>query len=425
MSAAYAMTSAIVSVGNELLLGQTVDTNAAWLARALAERGIPVVRRFTVGDVEADIQEAVAAAMAVAGIVFVSGGLGPTPDDVTKAAVAGMLGRAMNVDRRVRAQVEERFRAAGFDEVPVLSRGQADVPVGARVLHNPCGTAPGLLIEEGSVRIVLLPGVPLELRAIFEGDVQRVLSEVVGEGGGPIRHRVLHTTDVSEPRLAELLEARLAELSEETTRGIALAYLPDLYGVDLRFTIAGGTLQAAEARFERLFAAIEEDLRPWCFVAADGDLAEAVSQALRRTGRTLATAESCTGGLVAKRMTDLPGSSDVFVGGVVAYADRVKIEQVGVSGDEIAREGAVSEGVARQLAVGVAERFAADAGIGVTGIAGPAGGSDEKPVGTVWIAVALEGKVEAHRTVFAGDRTAIRERAAQAALNKLFRRLVQ
>jgi competence/damage-inducible protein CinA-like protein len=418
------LNAAIVSVGNELLYGQTVDTNAAWLGRSLAAWGVPVVRRFTVGDVEEDIQDAVSSAIGVAGLVFVTGGLGPTPDDVTKQAVAALLGRAMTVDDGVRADLEVRFRTEGLEEIPVLSRGQAEVPDGARVLRNPCGTAPGLVIDEGGVRIVLLPGVPRELIEILTGDVESVLAEVVQGGNARLHHRVVHTTGIPETRLAELVESRLDELPEETTRGISLAYLPDLCGVDLRFTTAAGASTDARVRLDRLLTAMDEVLRPWSFEAESGELAEAVSRELRRSGRTLAVAESCTGGLFAKRMTDLAGSSDVFVGGVVAYANEVKVEQVGVSAEELARDGAVSEVVARQMALGVAGRFGAGAGVGITGIAGPGGGSDVKPVGTIWIAVALEGDVEAERCRFSGGREAIRERAAQAALAALYRRLI-
>lgn len=419
------MDAAIVTVGNELLYGQTTDTNASWLGRRLAERDVPVVRRFTVGDVEAHIREALGRALEVADLVLISGGLGPTPDDLTKAAVAKHFDLGLVVDEGVRDGLEERFRAAGYEGIPSLSKGQAEVPEGARVLHNPDGTAPGLLIERQGKRVVLLPGVPRELEAITRGDLGALLDGWAGGStGSRIHHRVVHTTGIFETRLAEKLEARLDEVPNAVKHGISLAYLPDLLGVDLRFTIRGGAARAASDRFDALLAAVEDVLAPWTFEAPSGDLAEAVSAQLRLAGRTLATAESCTGGLVAKRMTDLAGASDVFVGGFVAYANEAKIAQLGVSAGDLEESGAVSEPVARQLAIGAAARLGADAGIGITGVAGPDGGSEEKPVGTVWIGFALDGKAEAVRHHFAGDRDAVRQRAAQAALAGLYRRLL-
>jgi len=419
--------AAVVSVGNELLSGHTVDTNAAWLGRILADWGVPVTRRYTVGDREADIRDAVEAAGAVAHLVVVTGGLGPTPDDLTKPTVAALYGLDLVVDEGVRAALERRFSDAGSEEVPPLSRGQAEVPSGAVVFANPEGTAPGLLLEAHGRVVVMLPGVPSEMKAIVRGglgsEVARRLRLASAERQA--HHRIVHTTGLPETTLAERLEERLADVPEAIKTGISLAYLPDLLGVDLRFSIAGGATADAEKRFDALLESIDPVLRPWRFEAPSGDIAEAVSERLRRSGRTLAVAESCTGGLIAKRVTDLPGSSDVFMGGVVVYSNAAKIEQVGVSPSDIEREGAVSEVVARQLAAGVALRFRADAGIGITGVAGPGGGSDEKPVGTVWIATSLDGTVESELTRFPGSRAAVREGSAQAALARLHRRLVR
>ena len=426
MSPERSFVSAIVSVGNELLFGETVDSNAAWLGRTLAEWGIPVVRRFTVGDTDRDIRDAVHAALEGVDLVVVSGGLGPTPDDLTKAAVAALFGLELVVDRDVRSGLEQRFKAAGYAGIPPLSRGQAEVPEGSTVLRNPEGTAPGLLLDVDGGHVVLLPGVPAELRAIVVGDLRSALAERLGPdvGGSSVHHRIVHTTGIAETSLAERLEARLAEVPHPTKRDIALAYLPDALGVDLRLSIRGGGRDEADQRFGALLDAVGDVLEPWRFEAEGGNLAEAVSEELRRSGRTLAVGESCTGGLVAKRMTDLAGASDVFVGGVVAYSNRAKIEQLGVSPGDLDREGAVSEVVARQLASGAADRFHADAGIGITGIAGPHGGTDRKPVGSVWIATCLDGSVEAALRRFPGGRASIRERSAQAALAQLHRRLV-
>jgi nicotinamide-nucleotide amidase len=393
--------AAIVSVGNELLFGQTVDTNAAWLSRALADRGISVLRRFTVRDVEVDIQEAVSAAARGVDLVIVSGGLGPTPDDITTASVARGLGLSLTADRQ-----------------------GVEVPQYAQLLTNPVGTAPGVLIESGQTTIVLLPGVPRELEAVFEGDLEAALADLAGPDAGSVHHRVVHTTGIAEPMLADAVQERLYRGANEYAAGITLAYLPSLRGVDLRFSITDARGGKVEERFDRLIEELNPALVPWRFEAEHGDLAEAVATALERSGRTLAVVESCTGGLLAKRMTDGAGASKVFVGGVIAYANKVKVAQVGVTDEMLEQHGGVSEVVAKQLARGAAKRLGAEVGIGITGVAGPGGGAGDKPVGTVWIAVSVDGVVESIRTHFKGDRGSVRERAVQAALASLYRRLM-
>lgn len=414
--------AAIVSIGNELLFGETVDTNAAWLAHRLSARGIRVVRGYTVGDVADDIDEALSQALEVADLVILTGGLGPTPDDLTKEVVARHFDRSLVVDPEVQDRLRRHFHASGYDEVPPRSRGQAEVPEGATALENPSGTAPGILIEAKGAHVVLLPGVPSELRDVVDGALSLHLDAL---SGARTHHRVVHTTGLAETRLAERLEPKLEGLPGDVTQGIALAYLPDLRGVDLRFSLHGGSLEEAEDRFDTLVDALDDVLGPWRFDAHSGDIAEAVARELRARGWRLAVAESCTGGLVGKRLTDRPGASDVFVGGVVAYDDRIKVDEVDVSREDLEREGAVSEAVACDLATGIARRFGVEAGIGVTGVAGPGGGTEEKPVGTVWIATSAEGSGHATLHRFSGDRDAVRERAAQAALAGLYRRLVR
>lgn len=411
--------AALVAVGNELLYGETVDTNAAWLARRLAALGIPVRWKQTVGDVTEEIQSAVRDAMQGADLVIVCGGLGPTPDDMTKEAVAEMLGRDLVVDEELLELLRERFRIRGYPKLPSTNRSQVEVPTGATVLRNDHGTAPGLLMEHQGSVVVLLPGVPREMRGIYEGDLVAALRERFADRLMPIHHRMIHTTGVPESRLSELVEAALPEDMGPVT----LAFLPDLRGVDLRLTSKGVPPDEAEAWFDRIEAVLQPVLGQWRFEASSGDAAEAVQTALERVGKRVAVAESCTGGLVAKRITDQPGSSSVFVGGIIAYENAVKTRELGVSAEDLAREGAVSEVVARQMALGVAERFGVAAGIGVTGVAGPGGGSPEKPVGTVWVAIALDGAVRARQLGLVGDRQAIRERAAQEALGDLLRML--
>lgn len=411
--------AAVVTVGDELLLGETVDSNAAWLGRELASRGIEVVVGHTVGDSDEDIRNAVSRALEVADLVLVSGGLGPTRDDRTREAVASLFGTPLHLDETLLERLEERFRRAGFDELPSRNRRQAQVPEGARVLANPRGTAPGLALDRDGALVVLLPGVPQEMKAIVRGDLEGVLREALGARLRPVHHRLIHTTGIAESDLA----GRLDDALPGDTGPVSVAFLPDLRGVDLRLTARGVDADEAREWLDRVERAISPVVERYRFEAESGDIVEAVSRELEASGRMLATAESCTGGLVAKRMTDRPGSSRVFRGGVVAYDDTVKRELLGVDAGVLEREGAVSEAVARQMAAGVARALGAAAGIGITGVAGPGGGTEEKPVGLVWYAVAVEGRVEAAHRVFPGDREAVRERSTQATLALLLGRL--
>lgn len=412
--------SAVVTVGDELLLGETTDTNAAWLGRRMARRGIPVARRWTVGDEEERIQEAVAAALEAAAVVLVTGGLGPTPDDLTRDAVAALLDLPLEEDPEILEDIRKRFRERGMEELPGPNRRVAQVPRGARTLPNPHGTAPGLAMEAGDGRhVILLPGVPRELRGIVEGSLDALLQGWFGDRLPPVHLRTLHTTGIPE----SLLSQRIDPVLPEDMGPVRLAFLPDRRGVDIRLTAVG----VEEGEAERWFARVEEALGPvvgpWRFEARDGDLVEALTDALLESGRTVSTAESCTGGLVAKRLTDRAGASHVFLGGVVAYADAAKTELLGVPPAVLAEHGAVSEAVARALAEGASARFGSDAAVGITGVAGPDGGTEDKPVGTVWYAATLAGRTVARCERFPGDREDVRDRSAQAAMTLLLRML--
>lgn len=410
----------MVAVGDELLLGETTDTNAAWLGRWLARHGLPVARRWTVGDVEAHIQDAVTAALEVADLVVVTGGLGPTPDDLTRDAVASLLGRPLHEDEGILERIRKKFRDRGVDELPGPNRRVAQVPEGARILANPRGTAPGLALEAGGGRhVLLLPGPPRELQGIVEGALEELLGEWLGGRLPPVHLRTLHTTGIPESLLSERVDGVLPE----DTGPVTLAFLPDPVGVDIRLTARGVEEPEARRWFDRIEEALAPVVGPWRYESEDGDLVGALSRALRRGGHTVATAESCTGGLVAKRLTDRAGASDVFPGGIVAYANEAKESLLGVDPDLLAAHGAVSEPVARAMAEGAARALGATAGVGITGVAGPDGGTAEKPVGTVWIAATLEGRTVSRLERVPGDRREVRERSAQAAVALLLRLL--
>jgi nicotinamide-nucleotide amidase len=415
----------LLTVGTELLLGFTVDTNAAVAGRALAAAGIRLTRRSTVGDDAAAVREAVGAALDRAGTVIVTGGLGPTPDDLTREAVAALFGRALVRDPAIVSAMEERFTRLGRGPMPDANRRQADVPSGATVLPNRWGTAPGLWLEDERGRLaVLLPGVPAEMRGLLEQEViprltgRRQRTDAQPHGGTEvIVSRQLRTTGISESALADRVGDATRLLGEHVT----LAWLPGPEGTDLRLTAWGLPADAANAALAKAAAVLRPLVGAHCYGEDDADLAALILGELERRKAHLAVAESCTGGLLSGRLTAIPGSSRVFLGGVVAYDNEVKLGLLGVSADTIAAHGAVSEEVVRQMASGVARTFGADVALAVTGIAGPDGGSADKPVGTVWIGSLWGGQARAFRYVFPGERDLVRRRAVQAALDGLRR----
>jgi nicotinamide-nucleotide amidase len=411
----------VVTIGTELVLGLTPDTNAAELGRALAAAGAEIVRHVTVPDRPAAIRAALGDALERTGFVIATGGLGPTRDDMTKAEAAALFGKALHVDQAVLRSLEARFRRLGRP-MPAVNRSQAEVPEGATVLPNPRGTAPGLWLEDtrgaGGRRVaVLLPGVPSEMRGLLVEEVLPRIAERVG-GGRVVLSRTLRTTGVPESALAE----RIGPV-EDDIAPLTLAYIPSIDGVDLRLTAWSLPPEEAERRLTDAAATLRTRLEEHYYGQDGADLAAVVLGLLQ--GKRLAVGESCTGGLVAARITAVPGASQVFVGGVVAYADGVKSDLLDVPTATLEAHGAVSEETVRAMAEGVQLRFEAGAAIAVTGIAGPGGGTPEKPVGTVWLAVRLGSDTHAVKRVFPGDRGEIRARAAQAALDLLRRMLAR
>jgi nicotinamide-nucleotide amidase len=409
----------LVTVGTELLLGFTIDTNGAELGRACAAAGIRLVRRTAVPDEAAAIRAAVAEALDRTGLVITTGGLGPTRDDATKGVVAELFGRALVTDPEVARSLEERARRMGRWPMAASNRTQAEVPAGATVLPNPRGTAPGLWLEDAAGRVaILLPGVPREMRGLLHEEVlPRLASRVAGDPR-VVRSRTVRTTGLAESTVADRVGPLEGELAPLT-----LAYLPSVDGVDLRLTAWDLPAAEADARLAAGAQRIRDAVTDHCYGEDDADLAAVVLDLLRARGATLAIAESCTGGLLGARITAVPGASDVFLGGEVAYADAVKTSRLGVRADALAAHGAVSEPVARAMAAGARAAFGAAAALGVTGIAGPTGGTPEKPVGTVWIAAQWGDAARAVRVVFGGARDEVQARAAQGALN-LLRRLI-
>ena len=408
----------IVTIGDELLLGQTVDTNAVTLARELGAIGVSVVRRATVGDVADDIAGAVREALARTGTVITTGGLGPTADDLTRPVLAELFGRTLVRDESVVAHLEALWASRLRGPLPSSNLQQALVPDGAEIVRNPEGTAPGLRLVDAEGRsVTMLPGVPRELRAMLRESLVPWFAARAGDR--VLRTRAVRTTGIAESALAEKLGA-----SKRVVAGLPLAYLPGIDGVDLRVTARDMSLDDATRALDDAERTIREAVGAYAYATDRTTMPQVVLELCQARGDTIAVAESCTGGLLGARLTEVPGSSRVVLGGTIAYHNDVKVRDLDVSPDDLATHGAVSEPVALQMARGARARTGATIGIGITGIAGPDGGSDDKPVGTVWIAVDVHGDARAHRAVYIGDRAEIRHRASQAALDHVRRRLI-
>ena len=411
------MRAEIVSVGTELLLGQIVDTNAAYLARQLSEVGVLVYRRTTVGDNMERLVTALRKALDESDAVITIGGLGPTMDDITRDGLADALGDTLHRDEAIAAGLREFFESRGM---PLLESNlrQAMVPAHGQAIANPNGTAPGLLFEKDGKIAIALPGPPNEFIPMVDDFVLPYLRRKTGNVG-TIRSLVLRVAGVGE----SLVEDKIKDLMQDSNPSVAP--YAKVGEVHLRVTAKSDTAEEAERLIAERAKLVRARLGDAVYGENDAPLESAVVAELKQRHKTLSIAESCTGGLVAQRVTDVAGSSAVFLGGVVAYSNAAKTDLVAVPAELISRVGAVSPEVAEALAVGVRERFGSDYGIGVTGIAGPDGGTPEKPVGLVYLAVAFPGGCEVDKVNYIGSRSIVRHRASQTALNMLRLRVLR
>lgn len=405
----------IVAIGSEMLGPLRQDTNSLWLSARLEEVGIPVVRKAIVGDDPALIRDELDHAARDTSYVFTTGGLGPTADDVTVAAVAAWLGAPLSRDEPFLEKMRQRFARRGF-EMPACNEKQADFIVGARVLENPRGTAPGFWGRRGETEIVILPGVPSEMKEIMESSVLPVLRE--RSGGVVGRRRVLRIAGMGESAVEELVAPLYEKWKDDP-----VTILASPGEVQLHLAVTGEPRQAEE-RLEAMASDFRGVLGGRIFGEDSEDLARVVGRLLRESRRTLALAESCTGGMVSSLLTDVPGSSEYFLGSVVSYANAAKAALLGVHEETLRQRGAVSEQSALEMARGVREKFDSDLAVSVTGIAGPDGGSAEKPVGTVYFGLAVRlGEGLAKKRLFVGDRAVVRRAASIQALELLRRHL--
>ena len=413
------MDAYLLSIGDELLIGQTTNTNAAWLGERLSLMGLEVVEGRTLTDRNDRIRAALHDACAAADLVVITGGLGPTHDDLTKIAVADFLGVEMQRDdalwERIQTYYTERNRP-----VPERAAQIADMPAGFEKLANPIGTAPGLRFQgpaSDNALLIVLPGVPAEMKAIFDASVQPLLADRTDLRS--TAHRTLQTTGIGESDL----QAEIGDAETLLPERVSLAYLPSTSGVRLRLTARADDSDAATQILDTAEARIRTRANAHIFATGNVSLAEALGRRLTDAQLTVATAESATGGLVGDRLTNVPGSSSYYTGGIIAYANAVKINQLQVDAEVLSSHGAVSEPVARQMANGVRSLLGTDIGIATTGIAGPGGGSDAKPVGTVWVGYADAHSTHAAHVRFVNDRHMNKALFATAALDLMRRQL--
>jgi len=402
---------AVLAVGDELLNGEMSDTNTARIARSLGAHGLSLRESRSVADVEVDIVEALLDLARRQDLVIVTGGLGPTADDLTSRAAARAFERRLMLSDEALQQIREHFRRSGRPMHPGDEK-QALLPQKATILPNPVGSAPGFLLCQGGKDIFFLPGVPTEMSAILEQSILPRLQERTG-GAFPLQERILKVFGLSEPKTEERLAGTLPA-------GVALAFGVDFPFVLVKLRAAG---EEAETLLDRAELAARQALDDYVVAIGTGSLVQTAARQLTAAGLTLSLAESCTGGLIAKLLTDLPGASAFLERGAVTYANNAKGDWLGIPADLIAREGAVSEACALAMARGIRRAAGTDVALAVTGIAGPSGGTPGKPVGTVYLALAAEDTEQVRGYRFGGEREQIRTLSACMALDWLRRYL--
>jgi nicotinamide-nucleotide amidase len=407
----------IIAVGSELLTPDKTDTNSLWLTGKLNEIGIEVKLKIVVGDDEGRLEETMREAMQRSDIVISTGGLGPTEDDITRPCAARAVGRELVYHQALTDRLVERFRSWGR-EMPEINKRQAYVIDGAEILDNPNGSASGMMLETDSRLFVILPGPPRENQPMFENLVLPRLKKESGEIR--VRRRILRVAGMGESAVDEAV-APIYKLYENPQTTI----LFNRSEVEINLTATGKDEMAAEQLLDEVSGKITEELGTAVFSQNGETMEEIIGLLLSEQGKTLAIAESCTGGLIAQRITDVAGSSRYFLEGSVTYANEAKTRTLGVLTEMLETYGAVSKEVAEAMAHGMQERTGADFAISVTGIAGPGGGTTEKPVGLVYIGYADGNEVSSKRLVIPGDRYLIRWRTSQAALDYLRRKIIR
>lgn len=402
------MKACLISIGDELLIGQTINTNAAWLARKLGAIGVSVGRVIAIGDDPAAITREIDAALREYDIIITTGGLGPTHDDLSKKVFVEYFGGNLVFNEKLFQRLKAYFEERGYS-LPAGVESQAWLPDNADILPNRVGSAQGMLFRKHGKKCFVLPGVPAEMEYISENSILPMLQQ---EDTGEVHiHHTWRTAGIPESKLAEML----GDVAAIEHYG-KLAFLPKYGGVDLRLSIRAPERTEAESRRQAAEKIIVAKIGKFIYATGDTSLESLIGKALRQRGQTLAIAESCTGGMLCQKITSVAGSSDYFLGGIIAYSNREKMARLGVSAATLAGHGAVSEATAIEMARGARDSCGADYALSTTGIAGPGGGSAEKPVGLVFIGLATPEKVEAKRFVFSKSRIINQERSVATAL---------
>ena len=412
------MRGELIFVGTELLLGQIINTNAAYLGENLASLGVDLYHSSVVGDNLDRIKEAIQIALDRADLVLVTGGLGPTFDDITREGIAAAIAREMVYDPQVMAQIEEHFKRVRHPILPIHRRQAYVLSSGCQVVPNPIGSAPGLIVEADGKWIIAMPGVPREMERMCEDTIFSWIAEKAGET--VIKSRVLKVCGMGESTVANELQEIVDPLTNPT-----IAFLARPSEVSVRITAKASDSDEASRMITVVADQIKEKLKENIFAEDDQTMEQVVGSLLSARHSTLAIAESCTGGSISDRITDVPGSSNYFQGAVVAYSNQIKTGLLGVSKEDLSRHGAVSSPVAVQMAQGIRNLAETDYGLGITGIAGPTGATPQKPVGLVYVGLASQREAYSREFRFVGDRAIIKRRASQMALDMLRRELLK
>ncbi len=408
------MNAEIISIGNELLNGNTVNTNATFIARRLHETGVNVTWVQTLRDVDEDITDALEEAMHRSDIIMMTGGLGPTHDDVTKKIVADYFDTSLVFDEEVFENVKEKFESRGV-KMPQINRSQAMVPEGARLMPNPAGTAPGLIFQREEKFLFVMPGVPREMKSMVEDSVIPFLRKHCPECR--VQVDFFRSTGIAESAIYEELEGELQQF-----HSYEIAFLPGYSGVDIRVIRSSEDMDDQE-KFDKFKNILYNHIGVHIYSTDKSEMEEVLGKIFRDRGLTVSVAESLTGGLIQDRLTNVSGSSDYYMGGVVAYSNEAKMAFLNVKRKTLEKHGAVSREVAEEMARGVCDVFGTDIGISTTGIAGPTGGTETKPVGLMFTGVAYRSDIHVKKHQFGKNRDINKQRSAQAAM-ELARRVV-
>ena len=412
------MTAQIITIGDEILIGQIIDTNSAWMGQQLNMQGIQVGKIVTVSDTHKDITKAVDAALSEADIILLTGGLGPTKDDITKKALADYFGVDMRFSESTYNRIQRLFQKFG-KSMTKAHHEQSYMPANADILMNKMGTAPGMWFEHKGKVLVSMPGVPYEMKYLMEAEVLPKLKKQFP--GKPIAHRTILTVGEGESRIADLIDPFI----EALPANIKMAYLPGTGQVRLRLTGTGDDENELNALLDKKVEELKPLIAELVFGFEKEKLEEVVGRMLLEKGKTLATAESCTGGFLAHKITSIPGSSAYFMGSVIAYSNAVKMNQLNVKPDTLKNHGAVSEETVKEMMQGALDLLKTDLAIAISGVAGPDGGTPEKPVGTIWIAIGDKNNTKTYQLNLWKDRMKNIEYTTTVALNVIRKFLLE